>query len=562
MLFSMGFLDYKKYPVFAIENQYSNQLLKVNIEKSDADTVNIKVYSSKPYPIELSPIKKGENEYIIFLPETYHSITSKPNITPYADDIKDVDIKLVPYISSNINNGYTKITIKTNKENLKLNVDNEVSYQDIKFQEELSTILLKKTAGPLKLRPKKDISTNIKKTSNVNVKSQNVISQKGTKTVTQAKVIDKKEFLKQSSNNSQENQEKSVKQSNPKTVLKDQNDSKKISETVVETSKTEKNQPNNSDDKAKPDNIKVTENSTSVEIPVSAENTTLQVEPNKIADNSANTNELPATKVSDSANKAKKSNPIFNMLIPILISIILVLIVFKIIKRIINKQNDIPIKIMQQAEDEFQPEQENNQEEFYKDDTEIEINSDKPEFEPDINSESDPELQQKSQKYTEDIIAKSQINNNKLQNNKSDDILERLSENPLKPLQPNPLKNREYTEISPDQLDKEYYNIKANKNSSIDDKKTGDIKFIAGIEVEDERAFYLVQLENKKALVGVIGSEIFILNKFDRIKNPKFIVRKASHEESPDRNVYFVQVGTWCGLVSSEKDGMKLETVF
>lgn len=126
----------------ASENQYSNQLLKLNLEKSsDSGNINVTVYSSHPYRAKITPVKKNDNEYDIFLPNTYHSITSKQNISSLDSDIQDVDVKLIPNAVSTRSNGYTRIAIKTKGESLKFNVNNKVVEKDKTFNKELMTLI-------------------------------------------------------------------------------------------------------------------------------------------------------------------------------------------------------------------------------------------------------------------------------------------------------------------------------------------------------------------------------------------------------------------------------------
>ena len=87
-----------------------------------------------------------------------------------------------------------------------------------------------------------------------------------------------------------------------------------------------------------------------------------------------------------------------------------------------------------------------------------------------------------------------------------------------------------------------------------------DPEVIDGIEISEEKGLYLVQLEDEKALIGVINSEVFVLQKFKEVLNPKIAVKKT--ESSGDKDIYFVQVGSWRSLVSSEPNRMNLELVF
>ncbi|EKE03479.1 MAG: hypothetical protein ACD_20C00198G0006 [uncultured bacterium] len=542
ILFNICFC--KKYPTFAIEGEYSNQLLKLNLEKVDDNTINIKVYSSKPYPIELSPIKKDNGEYIIFLPETYHSITSKPNILPYTKYINDIDVKLVPYTSSNSNNGYTQISVKTVGENVKINVDNEISQQDFKFQEELTKILISKPKDSVQLRPKK-AEENLQQVSNTTPKQKNTTNLINTvsKSTTPSKKINKETKKEPSKAPATKTPEKAVLSSQTKPAKQDNLKTTNINEKKPETKEIKEKTPEaKAQTPEKPDNISTAEKTQNVENADISENTknkTQEIATEELTDNSdnltvvANSTNLATTEVQPITNKTKKSNNFFNILFPAIIAIILILITFRLIKKIVSKKNDSPIKIVNQPEHELQFAQ------SYKETRQSN--------EHEVNAET------VLQGPIEDMIAKSQI---KPQNNKPEDIITRLTQNPLKPPQTNPLRTKEYTEISPNQLNIDHNKIKSNETSS------DELKFIASIEISNEKSFHLIQLENKKALIGVIGSEIFVLAEFDRVKSPKFIVRKTDQEHRSDKDVYFVQVGTWSALVSSEKDIMKLETVF
>lgn len=169
-------------PSIAVENQYSNQLLKVNIDKnSDENSVNVTLFSSKPYKIKLDTKKRPNNEYVIYLPETYHSITTKPVINSNDDSVKDVDIKLIPYVGSSTNNGYTKIIIKTTDNSLNFNVKNKVATDNIKIDDELETLTNLSEKKTTKIKPAE--TTTIKR-ENLNNKIE---KNKTIETITQQK---------------------------------------------------------------------------------------------------------------------------------------------------------------------------------------------------------------------------------------------------------------------------------------------------------------------------------------------------------------------------------------
>lgn len=97
--------------VFALDNDYKNNLLKVDIVKTGTDQYRIDLFTQKPYSSPVKVIKKTDTSYYILLPETYHSITS----AQACDDVRNLDIKLYPYAGQDLNNGYTKVNITTSK---------------------------------------------------------------------------------------------------------------------------------------------------------------------------------------------------------------------------------------------------------------------------------------------------------------------------------------------------------------------------------------------------------------------------------------------------------------
>lgn len=95
----------------ALDSDYKNNLLKVDINKAQDGSYNIELFTQKPYNEPVKVIKKSDTSYYVLLPETYHSITSVPS----NGDVSKVDVKLFPYAGQDLNNGYTKINISTNK---------------------------------------------------------------------------------------------------------------------------------------------------------------------------------------------------------------------------------------------------------------------------------------------------------------------------------------------------------------------------------------------------------------------------------------------------------------
>ena len=95
----------------ALDSDYKNNLLKIDVTKVNDGNYKIDLFTQKPYNEPIKVIKKSDTNYYVLLPETYHSITSVAS----QGDVSKVDVKLFPYAGQDLNNGYTKINISTSK---------------------------------------------------------------------------------------------------------------------------------------------------------------------------------------------------------------------------------------------------------------------------------------------------------------------------------------------------------------------------------------------------------------------------------------------------------------
>lgn len=107
----MGLSGIFNADTMALDSDYKNNLLKVDVVKANDGSYKIDLFTQKPYNEPIKVIKKSDTSYYVFLPETYHSITSVGT----SGDISKVDVKLYPYAGQDLNNGYTKIDISTSK---------------------------------------------------------------------------------------------------------------------------------------------------------------------------------------------------------------------------------------------------------------------------------------------------------------------------------------------------------------------------------------------------------------------------------------------------------------
>lgn len=98
--------------VFASGN-FNNNLLKTDIKKNSQGGLNIVLSTKKAYTDKVIVNKKDDCNYVILLPETANSQTSKPDLSKVSDVVSAISVKTQQY-QGNIK-GYTKLTINTKK---------------------------------------------------------------------------------------------------------------------------------------------------------------------------------------------------------------------------------------------------------------------------------------------------------------------------------------------------------------------------------------------------------------------------------------------------------------
>jgi len=511
---------------FAIENKYTNQLLKLNVDKSVNNKVNITVVTSKPYKIKLSPIKRSDNEYVIFLPETYHSITAKPDISSVTD-LQDVDVKLIPYIGSQNNNGYTKIIVKTKSSDTKLNINDEISESEPKINNELSKFINKTV-------PNKTIINKTIPLPKATLNNANKTSVKNTKNSINddySKKIVKYEKSNQITSNKYDYPEKS------QSIYK--STSHFVSKPITNTQKPDVIEQKTVSNIQEPTPIE--------QKPVIPKTTSvtedLQQKPavNIPATTAINRDNLPVV------NPPKSDN---NSIKLVLIGVVALLIVFIIVLRYFKS---VLAKQMKLAEEKA------------------------------ISNKSEITLPRKQQESTVNNSFRQNLPDNfSLQQEPPDNnnLGQTLPDLPVTNILQQELPvNNSFQQTLPDLP----YNIQQNLpinnrpessySDSIPDKRpainpvsrssnknpSNNLKVIEGYEIEDNKGIYLVQTKNKQILIGTINSEFFLLKEFNNIQNPSLVIRKEKSLKT--KNIYYVQISGWHALVGVASESIKLELV-
>ena len=108
---------------FANEN-YKNTLTGLKFENSETSgSVNIVLQTKSAYSGNISPTRRDTDTYIITLPEI-NSESQIPDLKAVSNLVSSVNIRTMPY--SNGSKGYTRITIKTNKQSVNFQASNQV----------------------------------------------------------------------------------------------------------------------------------------------------------------------------------------------------------------------------------------------------------------------------------------------------------------------------------------------------------------------------------------------------------------------------------------------------
>lgn len=91
---------------------YKNSLMGLDfmLAKNGSGSLHMIVQTKTSFVGNITPIKKGENTYVLMLPEV-ESKMPVPELTKYRGFIKDISIRTMPY--TNTGKGYTKVTITT-----------------------------------------------------------------------------------------------------------------------------------------------------------------------------------------------------------------------------------------------------------------------------------------------------------------------------------------------------------------------------------------------------------------------------------------------------------------
>ncbi len=535
----------------SVNSQYSNNLLGIKLKKSEYESVSVNVITAKPYKIKLLPIQRSNNEYLIFLPETFHSITSKPDFSDFKN-IKDVEVSLVPNLDANSNNGYTKITIKTNSSEQLIDVINTTLKPTNVIDLDLERLL----ATQKEVKPPRKIAQNRSKPKKI---------KKQAKKYTKPTVKIKKTI--------------SSKPKQLKTIVIKDLPAKKATKAINKPVKINKVPTNITKSNTKPKARKVKKEQTLVKFTkIDEKKLDTKTEKKEFSvDKLIKVNHIDFAAIHSNIFKYLNYKTISeNFKMKYLFLIIAILALFEIIKyiikqlkidadkefdktkqanKIINKSKNIynnNNQKNQQRNTKRQPE--SSSKDIQIDDFIDTVSSKKSGYftSPISNNQEDPiekefKILNKFNKETPEISFKS--------------VSEKLFADSFNQVGFKKPSSRRPTRASASQQNRARQSRAAMGLQNRPNNPLDQLIVLDGVQITEQRGLYVVRLEDKKALVGIISSEVFILKIFNESKNPIISIKKTAGKPL-NQDVFYVQVGDWKGVVTSNAQKFDLEMSF
>ncbi len=175
----------------AVENEFKNALVKVELTKTGESSYSVNLYTQKKYLEPVKIIKKSDLNYYILLPETKNSAVQ---ITSNNKDIRNVSTNLYSYAGvESTNNGYTKININTVKP-IDFTINTKTNQTTATSQKQ--TIASNPPKENTEVQKKNLVSSNSQKVK-LAPKAQETKKQQNPEKQTEKKLLDKKTIPQQ-----------------------------------------------------------------------------------------------------------------------------------------------------------------------------------------------------------------------------------------------------------------------------------------------------------------------------------------------------------------------------
>lgn len=517
----------------ANEELFKNNLLKMDVYKTAQGSVKVTFYTTKPYTEAITVNKKGENDYVIFMPETSNSLTAKPSLKSASDVISNIEVKTQQYSQTQGQKGYTKIIISSLKpvEIIpQVQTLNTSSYQ--LSEKDYQNLITQSSKKPSAIKPKAELEKQTKPilvTKSMTIPAKKIEPQKQIQKITRKPVTRLLSAPKQS-------------QALNPTIVATENASKpKLEE--PQTIQKELTKP-------------VVEEATTPEIITPAEPQAQTPVPTKVQ---------AEGKYQKYKNFIKKNFYLFLGLI----SLFFMLLLFNLIRK--NKAKPINPQAVEDIEEieedvdwkeklkkpTFKEEinqatiQNETQDlnELFTNDSETEIDEEPfTEAEEEVPSfyeqeQTEPEEEEMPSIY-EEFGTETEIENEiSIDELFGDEDYEEFNENNINIIEEIP-----WTQEIAEPQQEEIYQEEA--------KEESDQLVLSTFVIDDTKGFYLVDVEGTTALVGHIGEEIFILKRFDDSIQGE--IQARLNEKGANFATFMIKVENFKGIVEITPSNMKL----
>ncbi len=540
---------------FAVADKYCNNLLKIDFEKLSDNAIDINIYTTNKYPISIKPVKRSDNEYAIILPDTFHSITSLPQKIGVEGLLKSIDIKLFPYMDTEANNGYTKITLKTFND-VSLSVDN-IIVSTIPIDNKIEKIIAEKEKEEIKKKvviEPTPVKVVVEKTKKIAVK-------KTKKYIKPKKITTKKIAYKKPINTS-------------KPI-------KKQIQKVASASITEK--PLNKEIKED------TKKAPVEEIKTTAENNQKPLLTDKELQKQAlkqqvqkylNKTEILAKQLFDKIPGLPPSIGAFieshggYKILPLAL-VILLIILLSTSKR--RKKESLPAQnTNEQPEEKIENNIEENTESPFarlinenQQKTAQPVQEESQNFAPieEISDDSDDFMVNDEEIDIEDNFIDIDDNtedfneDNELDIEDFDDTIEPQNEEIQEEFFIEETDDNEnyveYNDSFEEEANEELFTIEQ-EPQPLQDNSNNEPTVLLDRDIEENKKLYLIELDGEQTLIGNINEAVFVIHKFNSPIEGQKIATKLN-EEKTDENIYLTQIGNWRALIGISENDMKLK---
>lgn len=557
------------------QETFQTHLLKTEVRKTSIGTIKVTLYTNKPYSDAITVNKKSNYEYVILMPETANTSTMGPSLATVSDTVRSIDIKTQQY-EENVK-GYTKIIIHTNKPaeitpQLRVIGSSESQLGDKDYKELLAQASKKKATAanrksvakkhisaekqavklaPIpqqeekpKLKPKTKIKKQIKLVTPVIEKRVKTPTKKVKKTVTKPKVFAVKPVTQKTVKKVQPKkiQPQIQPQRQPQSEVKPQQQPQQTPE-VVKTAPIPEDVANKTDISKHPDVITPQE-------PKQAPQVTQPAAPKKLR---------KIEKIKNIVKKGIKiveANLYTTLGLVAAMLIVMLLIARKASSKSKKQQELFKTKLEEKPTTKVDYAEKINEDMNWREKFQTYVETTK-----EAEAQTQPDdLTASDMEDLDDLFKNEQITDEDLQIGTSFEQAEEISEEEQHPgigFEEIQDYSTEETEASVDDLFSDEIAEEFEEEAPEAFAQEEEDELVKSeFAIDNQKGFYLVDFEDKTALVGHIEDEIFVLKNFDeKIEAP---LQARLNEKHGDKTSYMTKVGNFKGMVEVTPEKMSL----